>query len=78
MKYLFLGIIRIYQKIISPIKPPSCRFYPTCSQYGMEAIRRFGALKGGYLTVKRIIKCQPFHSGGFDPVPEKRQKRESR
>ncbi|WP_117169559.1 membrane protein insertion efficiency factor YidD [Paraliobacillus sediminis] len=78
MKYLFLGIIRVYQKIISPIKPPSCRFYPTCSQYGMEAIGRFGAIKGGYLTIKRIIKCQPFHSGGFDPVPEKHKKRESR
>lgn len=77
MKYLFLGIIRLYQKFISPLKPPSCRFYPTCSQYGMEAIGRFGAIKGGYLTIKRIIKCQPFHSGGFDPVPEKRKRRES-
>ncbi|GGM37645.1 putative membrane protein insertion efficiency factor [Paraliobacillus quinghaiensis] len=74
MKYLFLGIIRLYQKFISPIKPPSCRFYPTCSHYGMEAIQRFGAVKGGYLTIKRILKCQPFHSGGFDPVPEKHKK----
>lgn len=73
MKYLFLGIIRLYQKFISPIKPPSCRFYPTCSHYGMESIQRFGAIKGGYLTIKRILKCQPFHSGGFDPVPEKEQ-----
>lgn len=71
MKYLLLGIIRGYQKFISPIKPPSCRFYPTCSHYGMEAVQRFGAIKGGYLTIKRILKCQPFHSGGFDPVPEK-------
>jgi len=74
MKYLFLKLIRFYQKYISPVKPPSCRFHPTCSQYGFEAIQRFGAIKGGWLTIKRISKCHPFHKGGFDPVPEKKTK----
>ncbi|MFD3448704.1 membrane protein insertion efficiency factor YidD [Microbacteriaceae bacterium 4G12] len=71
MKYLFIGIIRFYQKFISPIKPPTCRFYPTCSHYGLEAVQRHGALKGGWLTIKRIGKCHPFHPGGIDPVPDK-------
>ena len=70
-KFLF-AIIRFYQVVISPIKPPSCRFYPTCSHYGLEAVQRFGALKGGWLTIKRIFKCHPFHPGGMDPVPEKK------
>ncbi|MFD2208931.1 membrane protein insertion efficiency factor YidD [Virgibacillus halophilus] len=73
MKYILIGIIRFYQKFISPVKPPSCRFYPTCSQYGMEAVKRFGALKGGYLAIKRILKCHPFHPGGVDLVPEKKK-----
>ncbi len=63
-------LIRFYQIVISPLKPPSCRFYPTCSHYGLEAVQRFGALKGGFLTVKRILKCHPLHPGGIDPVPE--------
>ena len=74
MKHILLLLIHFYQRVISPLKPPTCRFYPTCSHYGFEAIRRFGALKGGYLTIKRILKCHPFHPGGFDPVPEKEQK----
>ncbi|AWI13232.1 membrane protein insertion efficiency factor YidD [Caldibacillus thermoamylovorans] len=69
LKNIFIGLIRFYQKFISPATPPSCRFYPTCSQYGLEAIQRFGVLKGGYLTVKRILKCHPLHPGGIDPVP---------
>ena len=73
LKQLFIGIIRFYQKFISPLKPPTCRFYPTCSQYGLEAIKRFGALKGGWLTIKRIVKCQPLHPGGIDLVPEKNE-----
>ncbi|MBD1380244.1 membrane protein insertion efficiency factor YidD [Metabacillus arenae] len=73
MKLIFLFLIQFYQKFISPIKPPTCRFYPTCSHYGLEAIKRFGAMKGGYLTIKRILKCHPFHPGGIDPVPEKKQ-----
>ncbi|RST57149.1 membrane protein insertion efficiency factor YidD [Siminovitchia terrae] len=72
MKQLFILIIRFYQKFISPLKPPTCRFYPTCSNYGLEAIRRFGAVRGGWLTFKRIIKCHPFHPGGIDHVPEKK------
>jgi len=71
LKKIFIGLIRFYQVVISPIKPPACRFYPTCSHYGLEAIQRFGAIKGGFLTIKRILKCHPFHPGGFDPVPEK-------
>lgn len=74
MKQLFLLLIKFYQKVISPLKPPTCRFYPTCSHYGMEAIQRFGALKGGWLTIKRIFKCHPFHPGGIDHVPEKKAK----
>lgn len=61
--------IRFYRVFISPLKPPSCRFYPSCSAYGMEAIARHGALKGSWLTIRRISKCHPFHKGGFDPVP---------
>ena len=60
--------IRFYQLFISPLFPPTCRFYPTCSQYAIEAIRKKGALKGGWLAVKRIAKCHPFHPGGYDPV----------
>jgi putative membrane protein insertion efficiency factor len=71
LKKVFLSVIRFYQVIISPLKPPSCRFYPTCSHYGLEAVERFGALKGGWLAIKRILKCHPFHPGGVDPVPEK-------
>ncbi|WP_430114572.1 membrane protein insertion efficiency factor YidD [Neobacillus rhizosphaerae] len=71
MKKVFISFIRFYQIVISPIKPPTCRFYPTCSHYGLEAIQRFGAFKGGWLTIKRILKCHPFHPGGLDPVPDK-------
>lgn len=70
-----IGLIRFYQVAISPLKPPSCRFYPTCSQYGLEAIKRFGPIKGGYLTIKRLLKCHPFHPGGFDYVPEKKERK---
>ncbi|MDR4948957.1 membrane protein insertion efficiency factor YidD [Neobacillus cucumis] len=73
LKKIFILLIRFYQVVISPIKPPTCRFYPTCSQYGLEAIQRFGAIKGGWLTIRRIAKCHPFHPGGVDPVPDKKQ-----
>ncbi len=71
LKTIFIALIRFYQLVISPIKPPTCRFYPTCSHYGLESVKRFGGLKGGFLALKRIFKCHPFHPGGFDPVPEK-------
>ncbi|MFC6039111.1 membrane protein insertion efficiency factor YidD [Paenisporosarcina macmurdoensis] len=70
MKYVVISIIKLYQKIISPLTPPSCRFYPTCSHYGVEAVEKHGALKGTYLAVKRILRCHPFNEGGYDPVPE--------
>lgn len=69
MKYVFLFFIRLYRKYISPLSKPHCRFYPTCSVYAYEAIKKYGALKGGFLTVKRILKCHPFNAGGYDPVP---------
>jgi putative membrane protein insertion efficiency factor len=68
VKTLMIVCIRFYQLFISPLFPPTCRFYPTCSQYAIEAIRKKGALKGGWLAVKRIAKCHPFHPGGYDPV----------
>ena len=77
MKKILLLLITFYRKCISPLKPPTCRFYPTCSAYGLEAIQRFGAIKGSYLTIKRILKCHPFHPGGVDLVPEKTQKKDS-
>ncbi len=64
-----LFAIRFYRAYISPMKPPSCRFVPTCSQYALEAIEKYGALRGGYLALRRILKCHPFHKGGYDPVP---------
>ncbi|MDX1807031.1 MAG: membrane protein insertion efficiency factor YidD [Paenisporosarcina sp.] len=70
MKYVVISFIKLYQKIISPLTPPSCRFYPTCSHYGVEAVEKHGALKGTYLAVKRILRCHPFNEGGYDPVPE--------
>lgn len=70
MKRPLLWLIRGYQRFISPLLPPSCRFYPTCSQYAFTAIERFGAAKGLYLAIRRLLKCHPFHEGGYDPVPE--------
>ncbi|MFC7787055.1 membrane protein insertion efficiency factor YidD [Rossellomorea sp. GCM10028870] len=71
MKRLLLLVFKVYQRVISPLKPPTCRFYPTCSHYGVQAVSRFGAIRGGWLTIKRIFKCHPFHPGGIDYVPEK-------
>ncbi|OCG08104.1 membrane protein insertion efficiency factor YidD [Gilliamella sp. wkB178] len=65
----FILLIRIYQRIISPLLGPKCRFTPTCSQYAIIALRRFGLIKGGWLTVKRVLKCHPLHEGGEDFVP---------
>lgn len=69
LKTIFLLIIRFYQKVVSPLKPPTCRFSPTCSHYAFQAISKYGAVKGGYLALVRILKCHPFHPGGFDQVP---------
>ena len=70
IKRLFLAMIRFYQRCISPMHAPCCRFTPTCSQYAREAITKYGALKGGYLAVRRILRCHPFYKGDpYDPVP---------
>lgn len=70
MKKLLLGLIRFYRHYISPNTPPSCRFTPTCSAYAYEAINKYGALKGGWLSVKRLCRCHPFYKGDpYDPVP---------
>ena len=74
MKKIFLGLIYIYQHYISPVTPATCRFYPTCSEYTREAIVVYGPFKGTWLGIKRILKCQPLHKGGFDPVPLKKNK----
>ena len=70
MKKLLLSMIRFYRRHISPYKPACCRFTPTCSAYAMEAIEKYGAMKGGYLALKRLLRCNPFYKGDFiDPVP---------
>lgn len=71
MKYILMGLIKLYKLTLSKILPPCCRFTPTCSEYGFEAVRRFGAVRGGYLTLWRILRCNPFCNCGHDPVPEK-------
>lgn len=71
MKKILIILIKFYKFALSPIFPPSCRFYPTCSQYSIEAIEKFGSIKGAYLALKRILRCNPFFKGGYDPVPEK-------
>ncbi|MBL7890067.1 MAG: membrane protein insertion efficiency factor YidD [Bacteroidia bacterium] len=68
-KLLFIALIRFYQYAISPLLGPSCRFTPSCSQYGVEAIQKHGPFKGGYLTIKRFLKCHPWGGHGHDPVP---------
>lgn len=72
MKALLLSLIRFYRRNISPLRPPCCRFIPTCSSYAMEAVEKYGAWKGGFLALRRILKCQPFHRQSaieYDPVP---------
>lgn len=69
IKMFFIYLIKAYQRVISPLKPPSCRFYPTCSQYALIAVERYGPFRGGWMAIKRIFKCHPFHPGGIDHVP---------
>lgn len=71
LKKILITILQGYKKIISPLLPPACRYYPTCSEYAMLAIDRFGIFAGSWLAIKRILRCHPFHPGGYDPVPEK-------
>lgn len=69
LKKFLIFLIKFYRKYISPLKPPCCRFYPTCSEYAIEALEKYGALKGSYMSIKRILRCHPFNPGGYDPVP---------
>ena len=68
-KRALLWLIRFYRASLSPMRPPCCRFIPTCSQYALEAVEKYGAVKGGYLALRRILRCHPLHKGGYDPVP---------
>jgi putative membrane protein insertion efficiency factor len=69
MKKVLLYLLKIYRKYISPLTPPSCIYIPTCSEYAVQAIEKYGALKGGWLAFKRVLRCNPFFKGGHDPVP---------
>lgn len=71
MKRILIALIKGYKLLISPLLPPACRFQPTCSEYAMEAIGRFGVLRGGWMAIARILRCHPLHPGGYDPVPPK-------
>ena len=70
MKYLIIDILKLYKTFVSPFLPPSCRFTPTCSEYAMQAVERYGFLRGSWMAFKRLLRCQPFCEGGHDPVPD--------
>ena len=70
MKRMILKSLRFYKRNVSPLLPPACKYIPTCSEYAMEAVERFGPVYGSYLAAKRIIRCNPFAKGGYDPVPQ--------
>ena len=69
MRHVLAILVRIYQAGVSPLLPPSCRYYPTCSTYAIQALEKHGALRGGWLALRRVARCNPFRAGGFDPVP---------
>ncbi|MFY9259429.1 MAG: membrane protein insertion efficiency factor YidD [Gallionella sp.] len=69
MRLILIKLIHGYQYFISPLSPPSCRFVPSCSQYAVDALTRYGLIKGSWLSVKRIARCNPWHTGGYDPIP---------
>lgn len=77
MSYLLIYAVRFYRICISPLFPPTCRFYPSCSQYTLEAIQAYGALKGSWIAVKRLLKCHPYHPGGYDPLTDSDEESES-
>ena len=74
----FIFLIRLYQKILSPLKPPSCRFIPTCSNYAIEALKEWGLIAGAALALWRILRCNPFSKGGYDPVPKRKRRLKKR
>ena len=69
MKKLLISLVRFYRRAISPLFPGCCRYIPTCSEYAVEAVEKYGAAKGGLLALRRLMRCHPFHKGGYDPVP---------
>lgn len=69
LNWLFIGLVQFYRYGISPLKPKTCRFYPSCSTYTLEALRKYGPFKGSYLGIRRILRCHPFNPGGYDPLP---------
>lgn len=73
LRNVLIVLVKFYRKFISPLKQPSCIYTPTCSSYALEALERYGFFKGGYLSLKRILRCHPFSKGGFDPVPNKEE-----
>jgi len=68
MRRIAIGMIQFYRLFISPLKPPTCRFVPTCSEYALQAIEKYGIIRGGKMAIQRILRCHPFHPGGYDPV----------